>query len=128
MPALGMISAAALSYWKCWDSLTRKPRLVLGDDRMQWVEGKRVHWEVHYEHVAAIELFNGPLGAKAIGIRLHLPESLEARMTRLPWKWRLWQAQWKRFGFDIVLPPRQSTEPVERVLETALTCLHRYVM
>ena len=126
MPGLGFIAAAVFSFWKCWDLLTRKPRLLLGRERMSWVERGGVYWEVGYERVAAIELFQGPLSVQAIGIRLRAPEISDEKDARLPWRWRSWQTRWKRFGFDIVLPPRPCTEPPDRVLETALTCLHRY--
>lgn len=107
--------------------LESKPRLVLGDDRMQWLEGGRVTWEVPYDNFAQLVLVAGPFGERILGIQLLTPDRFEQTRACLPWSWRRCRAKYKKwFGFDLAFPIRYCSEPAERVLETASTCLHRF--
>jgi hypothetical protein len=101
-----------------------KPRLVLGADRLQWVEGKNVVWQVPYDNVTRLALFAaGPLGRPCLGIRLQTPGQLDQARPRLPWHWRRLRG---RYGFDLSFPLDLCSEPPERMLEAMLTRLHRY--
>src|SRR5262245_44921623 len=124
----GALSATqgALILWAGWYMLTHKPRLVLGANRVQWVEGRRVAWELPYEGIARLALFAGPWGVQTVGIQL-TGRHREEILGRLPLRWRYRHARCKRrYGLDLALPPGACSEPAERVLEAAQTCLHRF--
>jgi hypothetical protein len=122
---LGLLVAGFFAFVG-WDILVRSPRLVLGADRMQWAQGKRVVWEIRYENIARVAPFVGPSAAPCVGIQLLIPERLD-QGPRLPWLWR-WSRSVckKKFGFDFGFCVGACSEPPERVLETVLTCLHRF--
>jgi hypothetical protein len=120
--------AGAGSYaWDGWCLLTASRRLVLGADRMQWVERGRVVWAVPYDAVAGVILFPGNRGERWVGIRLVARECLEQFQPPMPACWRRLGAHFKkRAEVDHAFPCRHCVEPPDRILETILTCLHRF--
>src|SRR5262249_28213204 len=94
-------------------------------DRMQWVMGPHVRWEIPYDNIEAVTLFTSWWGRSLLGIRLKDPDDWYVA-PRSGWYWRYQRWLWKKAGFDVVLAPNNSAEPLERVREVCLLCIHRH--
>jgi hypothetical protein len=119
-------SVGVLMIWAGWYNLTRKPRLVLGYDRMQRLHGKRVVWELPYENIGEIKLFTDRfdiIPIRRLGIILLAPEIFDLARPRRA-RTRKWNRKWR--GVDFHIPAFLTPEPPERLLDVVLTCYHRF--
>jgi hypothetical protein len=105
--------------------LRLKPRLILGDDRIQSASLVRdVEWEIKYDEIAEIKLCT-KWGSPFIGInfaetsRLHPVWQCEAlrRSVQRTKKW---------LGYDLCLSSREMIEPPAVVLEAIQRCYRRF--
>ena len=103
--------------------LTHKRWLVLGAECMQLRVGARIGWEVPYQQIDQIALFRWLFGWPCLGVRLRVTEDFDRAWPHLA-KRRVWSLG--RRGFDLALRLDAASEPPERILETALACLHRF--
>jgi hypothetical protein len=108
--------------------LRRRPRLIVGGDRLQFWDGNRFRSELPYNDIEQIVLTHvfQPSGARPshLGIRLRAPAQYDAlwpAWARLPVRFR------ERYGCDLPVSLSAASEPLERVLETILTAYHRYL-
>ena len=119
---LGLFAIGAF-LWTAWCMLTHKRWLVLGAECMQLRVGKRIGWEVPYQQIDQIALFRWLFGWPCLGVRLRVTEDFDRAWPHLA-KRRVW-SQGRR-GFDLALRLDAASKPPERILETALACLHRF--
>jgi hypothetical protein len=122
LTSVGLLGGA-LYFGTSWYLLTHKLWLVLCADRMQCRIGQRVRWEVHYRDMAQIAIFRAWFGRIFLGVRLNAPEQFDRTWPRLARERAWWHRGW---GFDLALPAWVASEPPDRILETALRCLHRF--
>jgi hypothetical protein len=130
--ALGglLLAEAGTCFLGSWYFFTCKPRLVLGETRLQYLVGKHLRWEAGYGEIGEIALFTPihPLGYRiswesALGLRLQVPQRFDEGHPRLA---RRRGRLRRRCGFDLVLPMAFAFEPPERCLEAVLRCFHRF--
>jgi hypothetical protein len=90
---------------------------------MQYLVGKRVWWELPYDHIAQVKIFTTPIfQLTSLGIGITAPEDLDEAWPKLK---RSRQNERKKWGFDITLWTGLSTEPADRIHEAILRCMHR---
>jgi len=127
---LGPLAAGSM-LWDGWYVATHKPYLVLGQERLQYWEGRHRRWEVSYGHIREITAFRPahPLfGARVpwvpcLGFRWADPEAFDQAHPRLAGRWRRFR---ERTGFDCAVPLVYTCEPQERYVEAVLRCYHRF--
>src|SRR5216684_2204692 len=107
-----------------WEILEQKSSLVLGDDRMQCLRGKRVLWELPYDNIAEVKLFtHGVIPIQSLGINLIASEIFDHAWPSWA-RTRKWNQSLR--GFDFHIPTTFTPEPPDRLLDVFLTSYHRF--
>jgi hypothetical protein len=96
--------------------LWRRPRYVIGADRLQSVEGREtVKFEIQYENLAAIEICKqNRVAAPFLGFRFHDADLYPAEMLGQK---QVARDQLKKLGYDWHIPEAMSTEALLVVLD-----------
>lgn len=137
--ASGLFICVAISLFHSFYLLAHKERLILGEDRIQHLRGRRVLWEIPYDNIGEVRLFRTPLpptpaegldllslaaiNARWLGINLLVPEAFDQAWPRIGRR-RKWTRNLR--GCDFAFPTFGTGEHPERLLEVVLICYHRF--
>ena len=118
-----ILAGVLLIWWSCYE-LKQRPTLVVGEDCVQYLRGKRVFWELPYGNIAEIKLFtHGVIPIQSLGINLISPELFDRT-----WPSRARARRWNQglIGFDFHIPTVRTPEPPDRLLDVFLISYHRF--
>jgi hypothetical protein len=122
--ALVVVQILVGVFFVWWHILEQTSRLVLGDDRVQYLRGKRVLWELPYDNIAEVKLFtHGVIPIQSLGINVIASEIFDHAWPSWA-RTRKWNQRLR--GFDFHIPTVLTPEPPDRLLDVFLTSYHRF--